>query len=186
MTDTVPGSGQTVLPTQRRSRPTPPSRCGVMPIGSPLAGTSRTSRKAPAALGRRIDATGQSLDQLFVSARCQACTNLRAGRTAGSAARVAAKSAAAALRRYRDFYRPQEAWPFASRDARSRERRAAHRDRGGCLPAGYRLGIERRRDQDLYRPGAAIRCTRAGGTMGPGFGSQIPAAGRDHHAGELR
>ena len=37
-----------------------------MPIRSPRAGTSRTSRKGAGSFGRRIDATAQSLDQLYV------------------------------------------------------------------------------------------------------------------------
>ena len=68
MTDTITGSGRFYGPSTDPwfQRPTPPNPCGVMPTGSPRAGTLRTSRKARAVLDSRIDATAQSLDQLYV------------------------------------------------------------------------------------------------------------------------
>ena len=126
MTDTVSGSGQASKTDAGPQRSY--SAESVRSYADRVAPGWHVAHKPEGAgsFGRRIDATAQSLDQLYRNARCPACAHLPAGRAAGPAARVAAKSAAVCapwLSRSRPYARSLGRLPRIIRDQENDEPR---------------------------------------------------------------
>ena len=172
---------------QEAQPPTPPSRCAS--YADRVAPGWHVAHKPEGAgsFGRRIDATAQSLDQLYVILDARPVPTYLPGETARSVARAAAKSAAAALRalpRSHTIRKNLAVCRASIRDHENDEPRIVTVADAYLQATGSEYHA--RRDQDLYHAGAAIRCTGAARAMGSGSGAQVSAAGRDHHAGERR
>jgi hypothetical protein len=162
MTDTVPGPGQAVTTEAATKKPSY-SADWLRAYADKVAPGWHVAHKPEGAgtFGSRIDATGQSLDQLYVVLDARPTPTYAPGEPLDPLLelRQNPRLLRSVLTEISSVRKKLGHLPRVIRERENDEPRVV--TVGGCLPAGCGLGLERRRDQDLSRPGTAIRCARA-------------------------